>query len=64
MATLHCPTCTCDKGQPPNYPVTCPHCGVTYGPGGEVGTHRPLGDACRNRAAARGTSPVVPQETP
>lgn len=54
MAEPHCPTCTCDKGKMPSYPVTCPQCGVTYGPGGEVGTHRPGGDACREREKANG----------
>lgn len=51
MAT-HCPTCQCDKGKAPGYPVTCGSCGVTYGPGGEVATHRRGSDACLSRTLA------------
>jgi hypothetical protein len=37
----------------PDYPVTCPKCGVKYGPGGEVPSHRPGSDNCRNRQEAK-----------
>lgn len=37
------------RDDPPDYPVTCAKCGVTYGPGGELPNHRPGSAACNER---------------
>lgn len=35
----------------PVYPIACPRCEVMYGPGGEVGSHRPGSVNCMERRA-------------
>ena len=44
----HCPTCQC-KGEAPVYPVRCALCGVEYGPGALVQSHRPGSPNCTER---------------
>jgi hypothetical protein len=38
----------------PKYPITCRLCGISYGPGGEVGSHRPDSDNCLRRQIDNG----------
>jgi hypothetical protein len=45
----HCPGCSCAK-QAPDYPIECPKCGITYGPGGAVASHNPGGEFCFKRS--------------
>lgn len=48
MSDQHCPTCQC-HAEAPSYPTSCSLCKITYGPGGEVRTHRPGSTACLMR---------------
>lgn len=52
MSGPHCSTCQC-HAEVPTYPVTCGLCGVTFGPGGEVRTHRQGSMACLTRRYSR-----------
>lgn len=53
-----CPMCKCDA-VPPNYPVTCPFCGIKYG-SGEVENHRPGSGGCMARQHANETAAKKP----
>lgn len=62
MSDQHCPTCSCSKAAP-EYPVTCQRCGITYGRGGEVDTHRPGSPVCQARALSRAGRDLVELES-